>query len=37
MPSSGGSDVSDENFGPDTFKGLSQASKYLGEGAILYL
>ena len=37
VPSSGASDCSDEEFGPDTFKGLSQASKYLGEGAILYL
>lgn len=28
---------SDEGLGPDSFKGLSQASKYVGEGAILYL
>ena len=35
VPSSDNS--SDEDFGPDTFKGLSEASKNLGEGAILYL
>jgi hypothetical protein len=35
VPDSGSDVASDENN--DTFKGLSEASIHLGEGAILYL
>ena len=37
VPSSCSDCSSSDEFGPDSFKGLGQASKYVGEGAILYL